>query len=1109
MKTQLQVISSYSLLHSPLKINELVASAKEYGYTSLALTDINNLYGSIDFYNASKKAGIKPIIGVTIEIKGLLNDSENYPLVILAKNNIGYQNLLKVTSIVNSGKDDYSIDDIQNFLSDLFVISTVEKNELLDIDEVDLYLNKIQNYLDEKSFFIGVTSNPDELDSSSRLSKISQQTRIPTVALGDVRYLNKEDYPAYKTLQLLQSGEKSNSVSDLQSAVGENYLKTPKEIDDEFKKYDFGSALINADLIAGQCNVEIEFKQPQLPKYKTPDNVSSTEFLSVLAHRGLEKRCNSNVTKEYAERLNYELEVIDKMGFADYFLIIWDVIKYSHSVSIKTGPGRGSAAGSLVSYSLGITQVDPIKYDLLFERFLNPQRVNMPDIDLDIPDNRRDELVRYMHDKYGTDHMAQIITYGTMAAKMSLRDVSRTFNQTTHQQSRWSSAIPRIPQVINVSLSEALEKSSDLRDLIDETPENKLIFKIAHRLEGIPRHYSKHAAGIVLSQSPLEETVSVQLEEDGINLTQQSKNNVEKLGLLKMDFLGLRNLSILDSATSIIRQEFDSEFRVEDIDLNDPATLELFQRGDTSGVFQFESDGIRAVLRRLKPTSFDDIVATNALYRPGPMDNIQSFIDRKHGKEQIVYPDSKLEDILKSTYGIIVYQEQVMQVSSEMAGYSLADADLLRRAISKKNEKLMNENRIKFVNGAIEKGSSRENAEKVFDYIQTFGNYGFNKSHSVAYSMLAFWLAYIKVHFPAAFYTCLLNSVKNDSVKIPAFVSEAKKRKVIVNKPDINKSEAEFSIIDGNIYFGLLDIKGVRKDLANNIIENRSEEPYQNISQLLKRIESRYLKKEYIEPLVFSGALDNFNPNRRELLLDIRDQIESIGLAGTNLFLNDLLDPKQNQVDDFTLVERLNQEKEYLGTFVSGHPVAKYRENIADNFTLINELEANLNNNVTIFGQVSSQRVIRTKKGQQMEFLTLTDETGEISVTVFPQLYSKLSNMDLLNKMTIIKGKLQKSQRGSLEIIADIIDNDLSKKTVSKQNLYIRLDNKIDLKFAYSKIEQIIKDNPGNVPVIIVNEQNHTNYELKNDQRVKITDELQKNLQDLVGKSNIIVKNRE
>jgi len=530
-------------------------------------------------------------------------------------------------------------------------------------------------------------------------------------------------------------------------------------------------AVENTNQIADDCNVEIEFKATELPEFTTPEGVTSIQFLHDLTTKGLKKRLNNDVSSNYVQRLTYELGVIDKMGFSDYFLIVWDVIKHAHEVGIKTGPGRGSAAGSLVSYCLGITQVDPIKYDLLFERFLNPQRANMPDIDLDLPDDRRDEMVMYMHDKYGSDHMAQIITFGTLAAKMALRDISRTFSQTQFQISQWSNAIPR---KLNITLKDSFDESSTLRNLVDNSRENQLIFKVAQRIEGIPRHYSTHAAGVILSKKPLTDIVAVQLEDDGINLTQQTKYNVESIGLLKIDFLGLKNLTILDKAIQAISKKYGREFVSEKIPLNDQKTLELFQRGATDGVFQFESDGIRSVLRQLRPTSFDDIVATNALYRPGPMQNISTFIARKHGQEPINYPDRSLEKVLKPTYGIIVYQEQVMQASSEMANFSLADADILRRAISKKNERLIEENRQKFVDGAVSQGHDKESAEKVYQYIEKFGNYGFNKSHAVAYSMIAFWLAYMKVHFPDVFFACLLNSNLNNETKVATYVQDAK-----------------------------------------------------------------------------------------------------------------------------------------------------------------------------------------------------------------------------------------------------------------------------------------------------------------------------------------------
>lgn len=1106
MQAQLQVMSSYSLLHSPAKLTELIDQSKALGYSAMALTDINNLYGSIDFYKYAKKIGIKPIIGVTIEISGLIDTENIYSLILLAKNNSGYRNLIKISSIIMSTKDAVQITDLKKYLNDLFIITPASKAEILKVKvDVSEYFKILTSIIESQNIFLGVNIYGKQIDNVKNIRQVASSQSLKTVALGDVRYVNEDDHLAYQVVNNLRTGQKFENLDQVVEN-GSHFLRKATDFETDFESFDMGDAVKNSYQLADECNVEIEFKETELPKFETPKNISSIDFLTDLTRKGLAKRFDGNVASNYIQRLNYELGVIDRMGFSDYFLIVWDVIKHAHEVGIKTGPGRGSAAGSLVSYCLGITQVDPIKYDLLFERFLNPQRVNMPDIDLDLPDDRRDEMVMYMHDKYGSDHMAQIITFGTLAAKMALRDISRTFSQTQFQMSQWSNAIPR---KLNISLQESFDESANLRNLVDNSRENQLIFKVARRIEGIPRHYSTHAAGIVLSKKAMTDIVAVQLEADGINLTQQTKTNVESVGLLKMDFLGLKNLTILDKSIQAISQRCNRQFIPEKIPLDDVQTLNLFQKGATDGVFQFESDGIRSVLRQLKPTSFDDIVATNALYRPGPMQNISTFIARKHGEEPVTYPDKSLEKILQPTYGIIVYQEQVMQASSEMANFSLADADILRRAISKKNEQLIEENCQKFIAGAISQGHNKESAQKVYQYIEKFGNYGFNKSHSVAYSMIAFWLAYIKVHFPDIFYACLLNSNLNNETKVMTYIQDAKDSKVKILNVDINQSMYEFIDSDQSIRFGFLSIKGMRRDLAKEIIEQREKNgPYTSALNFLQRIDKRFVKTDYLEPMILSGTFDSFNRNRKELLYDFRDLIESIQLAGSNLSLFDVLDPKKHQVDDYTLTERLNQEKMYLGVYVSGHPVERYRNKILDTKTVkIADLTDNKNEIVNVLGLVKNLRVIRTKKGQRMCFMTIEDESGNISVTIFPKLFQKIEEMDLDGKIFLFVGRCSVGQRGDLELIADKL-NDPKQYTVQlpDEKLYLRVLNKMDTPDNLKRLYQIIENSRGTMPVIIYREKKKQAILLKSNRWIDFNGDVKGKLEEFLGKKSVFVK---
>ncbi|AYE38138.1 DNA polymerase III subunit alpha [Companilactobacillus zhachilii] len=1104
MQAQLQVMSSFSLLHSPAKLTELVDQAKARGYEAIALTDINNLYGSIDFYKYAKKIGIKPIIGLTIEAAGIIDVENKYPLLLLAKNNSGYQHLIKISSKVMSEKEPVALSEMQSWLSDLFIITPASDAEILSV-EVAPYVKALQQLIDTDSLYLGVSLYAGQIDNVKNIRMVARTQQLPLAALGDVRYVDADDHLAYQVVNNLRTGQRFESLDQVVE-TGDHYLRTASSFASDFAEVDMSEAIDNTKQIADQCNVEIQFQETELPKFETPDDVSSQQFLHDLATKGLKKRLNGQIPADYQQRLEYELSVIEKMGFSDYFLIVWDVIKHAHEIGIKTGPGRGSAAGSLVSYCLGITQLDPIKYDLLFERFLNPQRANMPDIDLDLPDDRRDEMVMYMHDKYGSDHMAQIITFGTLAAKMALRDIARTFSQTQFQISQWSNAIPR---KLNITLKESFDESSTLRGLVDNSRENQLIFKVAQRIEGIPRHYSTHAAGIVLSKKNMTDIVAVQLEDDGINLTQQTKYNVENVGLLKMDFLGLKNLTILDKAIQAISKRYGKEFVPEKIPLNDSKTLALFQRGATDGVFQFESNGIRSVLRQLVPTSFDDIVATNALYRPGPMQNISTFIARKHGREPVTYPDKSLEKILKPTYGILVYQEQVMQASSEMANFSLADADILRRAISKKNEQLIEENRQKFVNGAVSQGHDKKSAEKVYQYIEKFGNYGFNKSHSVAYSMIAFWLAYIKTHFPDIFFACLLNSNLNNETKVTMYIQDAKDSRVQIRNVDINQSQYDFVDHEKSIRFGLLSIKGMRRDLATNIIEERQKNgEYTSPLNFLQRIDRRFVKTDYLEPMILSGTFDTFNRNRKELLYDFRDLIESIQLAGSNLSLFDVLDPKKHQVDDFTLTERLNQEKTYLGVYVSGHPVEKYRSRLLDLRTIkISELASHQNQVINVLGLVKNLRVIRTKKGQRMCFMTIEDETGSISVTIFPKLFQKIEEMELDGKIFLFVGRPNMGKRGELELIADRL-SDPKQYTVQlpSEKLYLKVSKSLDTPENLEQLYRIIESSRGQMPVIVYREKKKQALLLKSNHWIDFNGDVQSKLEMFLGKRSVLLK---
>ncbi|WP_208422343.1 DNA polymerase III subunit alpha [Latilactobacillus fragifolii] len=1104
---QLQVKSTYTLLESTTRIDALIERAKARGYRSIALTDKNVTYGLVDFYKAAKAAKLQPILGLTLEIGGLLQADERFPLIVLAKDFVGYQNILKLSSKIMTQTDLVSFTAITQWLSHLVVITPAQDGELVRLllqaeDSAMTYLTQLQAAVDPDSLYLGISAKQAAAPQRRCLMALSQATAIPLVALGDVRYLEPDDAFSVQVLQHIKAGTQVNFRDGDQTTSGGYYLQTADQITAEFEALQLAEAVRNTDKIAQLCQVELPFKRAQLPRFKTPHQESAAAYLEQLSQQGLQARfVNQAIPRQYQERLRYELQIINEMGFADYFLIVADVMRYAHEQHIMTGPGRGSAAGSLVAYALMITDVDPIQYQLLFERFLNPNRANMPDIDLDIPDNRRDEVLAYVYHKYGRNHMAQIITFGTLAAKMALRDVGRVFGLSQFEMNDWAKAIP---DVLKITLKEAYQQSQPLKNLVADSTRNRLLFETAQKLEGLPRHYSTHAAGIVLSQAPLTDTVALQSGGEEIELTQLPMGNVEELGLLKIDFLGLRNLGILANIVKLVGQQTGQPFDPHAIPLDDPKTLALFQQGDTNGIFQFESPGIKNVLRRLAPSSFEDVVATDALYRPGPMENIDVFIARKSGQEPVTYPDESLADILAPTYGILVYQEQVMQAASKMGGFSLGEADLLRRAMSKKKKAVIDASRTQFIQGALERGHTEAAATTVYDYIERFANYGFNRSHAVAYSKIAFWLAYLKVHYPAAFFAALLNAVLNNPAKTKTYLAEAKKRQLKVWPPDVNRSQSYFKLVDSGIIFGLFSIKKVRRDFVAAIIQERTTNgPFKSLLTFLQRMDSKFLKQEALEALIYSGAFDQFNPNRNALLANLADLLDSVKLSGNNVDLFAVLAPKERAVSNLTLTERLDKEAEYLGAYVSGHPVEKY-DRVRQHYHVpdISDLSAEQSVHLVLF--VRRIKVIRTKRGDQMAFVTGQDATGEISVTLFASIYQRVSEWLQTGQVVFVAGKVE--QRRDLQVVANQIQlAQDAQKALPKATLYLRVQTALTSQ-VQQQMYQLLQANRGTTPVILYKAADKQSILLNERYWVASNEKLTTALTNLLGTGNVILK---
>lgn len=1010
----LQNLSSFTLLESPTKVKDLAENAKKKGYSALALTDVNITYGLVNFYKAAKETGIKPLLGMQLRINGLVDQANKYDLIVIAKDDQGYKNILRLSSAVNllteNGEKEnvLELEELKKYLGHLVIItpSNIHSElKMLQANNPKMGANYIRTLKDSvptsSSIYLGVYADQGQQEYINYLRSLATQFELLLTAVEDGQYLNRNEQFLRRTLQAIKSNTHLENVEQLAKQAGSHYLKNSEELQVNYRKFGIEDALENAEKIGQICSAQITFQDPQLTKFKQNKFPTSKEYLHSLAQNGLAKRFKGRIPEKYQARLDYELKVINEMGFDDYFLIVWDVMNFAHSVHITTGPGRGSAAGSLVSYALRITEVDPLEYNLLFERFLNPARQQMPDIDLDIPDNRRDEVIKYMFEKYGMNHAAQILTFGTLAAKQVLKDVCRVFGLNKVETYRWLDAIPHVKG--KITLAEAYQKSKELQLLVNTNAFSKILFATAEHLENLPRHYSIHAAGLVITDDSLAEIVGLQAGPLGIPVTQQTKLNVESLGLLKIDFLGLRNLTILGNIISALKLE-GVEIDPNQIPLNDQETLALFQRGDTDAVFQFESDGIKRVLEQLHPDSFEDIVAVNALYRPGPMNNIGHFINRKHGKEKVQYPDPSLKKILGPTYGVLVYQEQVMQTAQVLAGFSLGEADLLRRAMSKKNADVIQKEREKFIQGAVKLGRRKEIAEQVYDYIAQFANYGFNRSHAVAYSKIAFWLAYFKVHYPGAFYLSLLNSNIGNRNKIAQYLMQAQEAGIKTLPPDIENSKADFSLENGKILVGLKAVRGLRSDLLKQILEIKR--PIKSMTDFLWKIDNNLLSADAIANLIKAGAFDRLAPNRNELLKINKDLVESVKMAGSNLSLFETLEPKIEEEKMPTAAEKSAMEVEAMGFSTGINPIIAVQK-YARKYNA-KRLQAFENNEQGIaVGKLMKIKQITTKKGDNMAFAVFNDSSGDKDFTIFPQVWEKVGENLKIGEIYLLQVKTQ------------------------------------------------------------------------------------------------------
>lgn len=1106
---QLHTQTAYTLLQSTIKLTEYVQEAKKLGYQTLGIADVNVMHGSLEFFQTCKKAGLNSVQGLTLTYRKKESE-ESQQIVLFAKNYLGYQNLMWLSSKRMITEKDFDLHEFPERYQHLYGVlpstNQVRSSFFKTPELASQELAELVTLFGKGNLYAGVSLEDIPENDPEWFGFLAEQG-IPLLAFQMVCYLQPTDAFALKTLSHIQAGtifeENLNQLAV--ETNGADFLRSEKEVRQAYNDLGLQLALDNAEKLAATCQFELPLHQKLLPSYPLTTEQTAGSYLKELCTAALSKRISS-VTAVYQERLAYELEIIHTMGFDDYFLIVWDVMRYVHQQNIVTGAGRGSAAGSLVAYVLEITDVDPIKYNLLFERFLNPERYTMPDIDLDIPDNRRNEVLLYVREKYGAYHMAQIATFGTMAAKMVLRDVARTFALSQNEANLWAKAVPNS---LKMTLTKAYQESKALVDLVNASEKNRLLFETALKLEGLPRHVSTHAAGVVISDQNLLPLVPLQVGSEDIFLTQFTMNDVETLGLLKMDFLGLRNLAIIDRTLQGIKRVFKKELILNQLPLDDPATLALFQKGETTGVFQFESSGIRNVLRKLEPNDIEDIAAVNALYRPGPMQNIDTFIRRKKGLEPIVYPDESLEPILSNTYGIIVYQEQIMQVAAKMAGYSLGQADILRRAISKKKKQVLDEERQNFVAGAKKQGYPEAKANEIYDYIEHFANYGFNRSHAFAYSFVGFYMGYLKVHYPAPFFNALLHSAGHTPTKVREYIGEAKRYQVTVAPPDINYSSYSFQLVDEKqIRFGLGAIKGIRRDFVKDIIEERQAGgPYRSFDQFLIRIPAKWLKIDTLTPLIAIGVFDQLHGNRRQLLYDLDGKIKNVLYSGGSMDLLGLMELKEEEMADFSLEEKLTEEEKYLGLYLSGHPTENYQKiQMAKQVSLVSQAVVNERGRFLLY--LKSNREIRTKKGEQMAFLTGSDVSGEIDITVFPKLYRKIRQDFQLNTVYYVEGKVERSKYNQeIQLLAEEMEKAAELTTkISEQTCYLRITEKLEQPAILEKLKHILKEHPGHVPIVVFYQQSGKKIGLAAENWIDDSQTVKNQLSYLLGAENVVFK---
>lgn len=1101
--------TEYSLLDGSNKIKDYVARVKELGMNAAAITDHGVMYGIIDFYKACHEAGINPILGCEVYVapgsrfdrETSHGDDRYYHLILLAENNTGYQNLMKIVSIgFTEGyyyKPRVDKETLEKYHEGIIVLSACLAGEIPRFLERGMYEEAkeaalwFRNVFGEDNFFLELQDHGIDAQKTvnAGIMRLHNETGIPMAATNDCHYTKAEDWEAHDVLLCIQTGKNLDDEDRMRYERGQFYVRSEEEMRSIFPYAP--DAIDNTQKIADRCHVEIEFGVTKLPHFEVPEGYDGWSYLNKLCFDGLSARYPGR-EEELKDRLTFELSVIQKMGYVDYFLIVWDFINYARTHDIPVGPGRGSAAGSLVSYCIGITNIDPIRYNLLFERFLNPERVSMPDIDVDFDPQKRKDVKDYVVEKYGEDCVTQIITFGTMAARGVIRDVGRVMGLPYG----YVDAIAKsIPMDLGITIDMAIQKNPDLRSQYESDDQVRMLIDTARKLEGLPRNASMHAAGVVISQTPMVEYVPLALGSDGTVITQFTKDPIEELGLLKMDFLGLRNLTIIEDAIKLIEKDHGVKIDLDHLDYDDKGVYAEIGQGKTEGVFQLESAGMKSFMKELRPENLEDVIAGISLYRPGPMDFIPKYIKGKNDRDSITYDTPLLKDILEPTYGCIVYQEQVMQIVQKLAGYSLGRADLVRRAMSKKKGSVMEKERENFVYGnpeenvpgCLKNGIDEATANKIYDEMIDFAKYAFNKSHAAAYAVVAYQTAYLKHHYPVEYMAALLTSVMGQTEKVAEYIYVCKGMGIEVLPPDVNEGEGNFAVYDGRIRYGMYAIKSVGIPAIDHIVEERKKNgPFRTIGDFIERINSQYVNKRAIENLIKAGALDLLEGNRRQKMMVYTPIIDKVNHEKKNsvegqMSLFDIASEEEKEdfkvslphVEEFDTELLLSFEKEVLGIYVSGHPLNDYEGIIKKNVTAFsNEFildeetgEAAIEDNkqVVLGGIINEKTIKYTRNNKPMAFITIEDLYGVVEVIVFPNVYATCQGKLMEDERILVYGHVNKEEDKDAKLIAD----DIALFSEVPREVWVQFENKAAYEAAEKDLERFILDHEGSAAVTV------------------------------------------